>query len=218
MVLTGDLMLFVTAFSLITLAEMGDKTQFSVITLGTRYPAFSVMGGSILAFALVNGIAVIAGVFIVTILPVFWVKIGVASLFLAFGGYTLYGLKKQDAKQGSGDMRDNKGTGDTGNKKETGTTETGGKNGFISSFSLIFLMELGDKTQIATATLVAGYGRPFVVFAGVLLGLSILTVLEVKLGSVISKKIRPERMELIAGVVFILFGILTLVEAFFTGL
>jgi len=217
MAITGDITLFLTAFVLITLAEMGDKTQFSVITLGTRYPAISVMGGSILAFALVNGIAVIAGVFIVTTIPVFRVKIGAATLFLAFGAYTLYGLKKQDAKQGAGNMGDNKGTGDTGNKKEGGTTEAGGKNGFISSFSLIFLMELGDKTQIATATLVAGYGHPLVVFAGVLLGLSLLTILEVKLGSVISKKIRPERMELIAGIVFILFGILTLVEVLFTG-
>ncbi len=218
MAFTGEITLFLTAFVLITLAEMGDKTQFSVITLGTRYPALSVMSGSILAFALVNGIAVVAGVFIVTALPVFWVKIGAAALFLAFGGYTLYGLKKQDVKQGAENMGDNKETVDTGNRKETATTETGGKNGFISSFSLIFLMELGDKTQIATATLVAGYGHPVVVFAGVLLGLALLTVIEVKLGSIISDKIRPERMELIAGLIFILFGILTLVEAFFTGL
>jgi len=207
MAVTGDLTLFLTAFTLITLAEMGDKTQFSVITLGTRYPAFSVMGGSILAFALVNGMAVIAGVFIVTALPVFWVKIGAAALFLAFGIYTLHGLREPD-------MQDNM----KESKKENSTVKTGGKNGFISSFSLIFLMELGDKTQIATATLVAGYGHPFVVFAGVLFGLSILTVLEIKLGSVISKKIRPERMELIAGAVFILFGIMTLFEALFTGL
>lgn len=207
MAFTGDLTLFLTAFSLITLAEMGDKTQFSVITLGTRYPAFSVMGGSLLAFALVNGMAVIAGVFIVTALPVFWVKIGAAALFLAFGIYTLYCLREPD-------MQDNI----KESKKENSTVKTGGKNGFISSFSLIFLMELGDKTQIATATLVAGYGHPFVVFAGVLFGLSILTVLEIKLGSVISKKIRPERMELIAGAVFILFGIMTLIEALFTGL
>lgn len=207
MAFTGDLTLFLTAFALITLAEMGDKTQFSVITLGTRYPAFSVMGGSILAFALVNGMAVIAGVFIVTALPVFWVKIGAAALFLAFGIYTLYCLREPD-------MQDNI----KESKKENSTVKTGGKNGFISSFSLIFLMELGDKTQIATATLVAGYGHPFVVFAGVLLGLFLLTVLEVKLGSVISKKIRPERMELIAGAVFILFGIMTLIEALFTGL
>lgn len=206
MAITGDLTLFLTAFTLITLAEMGDKTQFSVITLGTRYPAFSVMGGSILAFALVNGMAVIAGVFIVTALPVFWVKIGAAALFLAFGIYTLYCLREPD-------MQDNI----KESKKENSTVKTGGKNGFISSFSLIFLMELGDKTQIATATLVAGYGHPFVVFAGVLLGLSLLTILEVKLGSVISKKIRPERMELIAGAVFILFGIMTLIEALFTG-
>ena len=131
---------------------------------------------------------VIAGVFIVTTIPVFWVKLGAAALFLAFGAYTLYGLRKQDAKDGAGNMEDNKGTGDTSNKKESDILKAGGKNGFVSSFSLIFLMELGDKTQIATATLVAGYGHPLVVFAGVLLGLSLLTVLEVKLGSVISKK------------------------------
>ncbi len=202
MAFSGDLTLFLTAFTLITLAEMGDKTQFSVITLGTKYPAFSVMGGSILAFALVNGMAVIAGVFIVTALPVFLVKIGAASLFLAFGIYTLYGLRKPDMED---NMKDS--------KKENGTVKTGGKNGFISSFSLIFLMELGDKTQIATATLVAGYGHPLVVFAGVLLGLSLLTILEVKLGSVISGRIPREKMELAAGLLFILFGLLMLADA-----
>ena len=89
MAAAGDITLFLTAAALITLAEMGDKTQFSVITLGTRFPAFSVVGGSILAFALVNGIAVIAGAFIVAAIPVFWVKIGAAVLFLAFESSTI---------------------------------------------------------------------------------------------------------------------------------
>lgn len=204
---------FISAFALISLAEMGDKTQFSVITLGTRYPALSVIGGSILAFSLVNGIAVIAGLFIIAALPLFWVKIVAAALFLSFGLYSLYGLRRRNIKE---DGSDGSGAGERGNNEES-VISSGGKNGFLSSFSLIFLMELGDKTQIATATLVAGYGHPFAVFAGVISGLTILTVLEVKLGSVISKKIRPERMELVAGAVFIMFGILTLVELFFTG-
>lgn len=198
--MAGDIILFFTAFALIILAETGDKTQFSVITLGTRYPAVPVMLGSILAFALVNGVAVVAGVFILMALPIFWVKIGAAVLFLLFGAYTLYGLKTHDEEERDGEI------------------ETGERNGFISSFSLIFLMELGDKTQIATASLVAGYGHPLLIFCAVLLALSLLTVVEVKLGAVLSKKVEPERMKLIAGAIFILFGIITLIEALFTDL
>jgi len=199
MVLTGDIVLFFTAFSLIILAETGDKTQFSVITLAMHYPPIPVIVGSILAFAIVNGIAVVAGVFILMVLPVFWVKIGAAVLFLLFGGYTLYDLKRHEEEE-----------------KERGV-ESDQKNGFISSFSLIFLMEFGDKTQIATASFVAGYGHPVLIFSAVLLGLSLLTVLEVKLGAILSKKVEPERMKVIATAIFILFGIITLIEALFTG-
>ncbi len=196
MAVAGEITLFFTAFALITLAEMGDKTQFSVITLAAKYPPLSVASGSILAFALVNGIAVIAGALIVAAVPVFWVKLAASFLFLAFGAYTLYGLRETE-----------------GEAPLPSTDKTAEKSGFASSFSLIFLMELGDKTQIATATIVAGYGHPFVVFAGVVFGLSLLTVLEVKLGSAISERVPRKKMELAAGLLFILFGAIMLVEA-----
>ncbi len=191
------LTVFATALVLITLAEMGDKTQFSVITLATRYPAIPVAGGSILAFALVNGIAVVAGLFFLAFFPVFWVKVASAALFLLFGAYTLYGLNNP--------VEEDETTG-----PEVPPPD---KSAFVSSFSLIFLMELGDKTQIATATLVASNGHPVAVFAGVILGLSILTVIGVKLGSGISKRISRRKMDLIAGLLFIFFGLLMLAGA-----
>ncbi|MCX9076116.1 MAG: TMEM165/GDT1 family protein [Candidatus Methanoperedens sp.] len=56
-----DLTPFLATFGLIAAAELGDKTQLTVIALSAGYDRAKVFGGVILAFALVTGLGVLVG-------------------------------------------------------------------------------------------------------------------------------------------------------------
>ena len=62
---------------------------------------------------------------------------------------------------------------------------------FITTFTTIFIAELGDKTQIATLMLSAESGKPLIVFLGSSLALISSSVVGVLIGKWLSKKISP---------------------------
>jgi putative Ca2+/H+ antiporter (TMEM165/GDT1 family) len=84
---------------------------------------------------------------------------------------------------------------------------------FASSFFIIFLAELGDKTQLTAFAFASRSKAPLSVFLGASGALVVTTLLAVVLGGAIGK-IVPERiMKIVAAAVFIAFGLLTLIEA-----
>ncbi len=85
---------------------------------------------------------------------------------------------------------------------------------FITTFSTIFIAELGDKTQIATLILSAESGRPVVVFLGSSLALVCSSIVGVLIGKWISKKISPSKFALITGTLMILISIFLAYETF----
>ena len=75
-----------------------------------------------------------------------------------------------------------------------------------STFTLVFLAELGDKTQLAALTLTATSGRPATVALGAILALASTTVLSVLLGDVLVGRVSPATMQRAAGVLFLVLG------------
>jgi putative Ca2+/H+ antiporter (TMEM165/GDT1 family) len=84
-----DLTPLVASFVLVVVAELGDKTQIAVVTLSSRFRAFSVFSGAMLAFLLTTGIAVAVGDALSLALPAFWIRVIAATIFLVFGFYTI---------------------------------------------------------------------------------------------------------------------------------
>ena len=78
---------------------------------------------------------------------------------------------------------------------------------FVTSFTTIFIAELGDKTQIATLMLSAESGHPIVVFLGSALALICSTIVGVLIGKWISTKIPTQRFSLFAGILMTLISI-----------
>ena len=78
---------------------------------------------------------------------------------------------------------------------------------FVTSFTTIFIAELGDKTQIATLMLSAEAGHPIVVFVGSALALICSTIVGVLIGKWISSKIPTQRFSLFAGILMTLISI-----------
>ena len=78
---------------------------------------------------------------------------------------------------------------------------------FITTFTTIFIAELGDKTQIATLMLSAESGKPIIVFLGSSLALISSSVVGVFIGKWLSKKISPSKFALFTGALMILISL-----------
>lgn len=87
---------------------------------------------------------------------------------------------------------------------------------FISTFWLVFLAELGDKTQLAVMLQSAVHGRS-IVFLAASLALVLSTLLGVFLGGVLSKLVSERVIHGVGGVLFIVFGVLMLTQVFKPG-
>ncbi|MCT4605880.1 MAG: TMEM165/GDT1 family protein [Marinisporobacter sp.] len=79
----------------------------------------------------------------------------------------------------------------------------------ITSFWIVFIAELGDKTQLQTMLLATQSKSILGVFIGAACALVLSCLLGVFVGSYITKLIAPNYLRIVAGFVFIVFGILT---------
>ncbi len=82
-----------------------------------------------------------------------------------------------------------------------------------SSFVMIFLAELGDKTQLSTFAFASQSKSPLSVFLGASLALVLSSLIGVALGGLIGRFVPERVMKVLAAVVFLGFGAWTLVEA-----
>ena len=78
---------------------------------------------------------------------------------------------------------------------------------FFTTFTTIFIAELGDKTQIATLMLSAESGKPIIVFLGSSLALISSSVVGVLIGKWLSKKITPSIFALFTGALMIIISL-----------
>ena len=77
----------------------------------------------------------------------------------------------------------------------------------ITSFSTIFLAELGDKTQLATLILSAQSGRPVVIFIGAALALISTSLLGVLIGRWIANNLPRQSFTIVSGIIMLSLGI-----------
>lgn len=182
-----DITPLLTTFSLIALAEFGDKTQLAVIALSAGYDRLRVFAGVILAFTLVTGLGVLVGDVLFKIIDPDLMKIMAGLVFVAFGVWTL--LSKESCE------------------KEDASPLS---NPLLSTFSMIALAEMGDKTQLSVITLAAKYDSPYMVFLGAVIALALISLLGILAGKKLCEIVPLSRIRLGAGAMFILFGILFL--------
>ena len=87
---------------------------------------------------------------------------------------------------------------------------------FLSTFALVFLAELGDKTQIAVMLQSAVHGR-WIVFLAASLALVLSVVLGVFLGGLISRMVSERVIHGVGGALFLVFGAMMLYSVFKPG-
>ncbi|SET11928.1 TMEM165/GDT1 family protein [Thalassotalea agarivorans] len=85
---------------------------------------------------------------------------------------------------------------------------------FFTIFASVFLAELGDKTQLATMLFAADKAvSKYTVFIAASAALIVATAIGVLAGSLLSQYINPKYLHYIAGIGFIIIGVVTLVKA-----
>jgi Ca2+/H+ antiporter, TMEM165/GDT1 family len=85
---------------------------------------------------------------------------------------------------------------------------------FLTTFGVIFLAEMGDKTQLAAMTMAAQTKRPWTVFIGSALALTAVSAIGVVVGSVVGNYIPLIWVKRAAAVAFIVIGVLILMDKF----
>ena len=185
-----DLSIVVATFSIIAVAEFGDKTQIAVLTLATGNKLVPVFLGCLLGVLVVDGVGVLAGYVLYSFLPMFWIGLGSGLVFIIFGVHAL--LKKESAEE-----------------RVNGSQRAS----FLSGLSLLALMELGDKTQLASIILSARYMNPLPVFLGIVLAFTLVMGIGVAAGAGIKKVVPRKYLKVGSAVLFILFGALFIVSA-----
>ncbi len=172
------------------LAEMGDKTQLSILLLSSRTREyFRLLLGVMLAFLLADGFAILVGSWVTNVIPIHLVKLVSGLVFILFGILILKGNKDDDTAESS----------------------LSAKRAFASGFTMIFLSEWGDKTQIASALFATEY-NPKMVFIGVMIALLILSIMAIFLGKYLSSRIDRRVITRIGGAVFLLIGLSFLIS------
>jgi len=191
-----DAATFLTTFGIIFLAELGDKTQLTAMALATRYPWKRVFIGLAAAFALLNLAAVLLGSLLFTVLPLFWIKVASALLFFFFGMTTLRS-KRFDAEE-----------------EEEEEKRFTAKGPVVTSFLMIMLAELGDKTQLVTASLAAQHDSPLAVFTASTLALWSVSLIGIFAGQQLVRFVSLAALHKIAGCLFLVFGAAILYQSF----
>lgn len=85
---------------------------------------------------------------------------------------------------------------------------------FMTTFGVIFLAEMGDKTQLAALTMAAQTKKPVAVFIGASLALICVSAIGVVVGGVLSEYVPLIWIKRVSAVAFIVIGVLILMDKF----
>jgi Ca2+/H+ antiporter, TMEM165/GDT1 family len=180
---------FLVSAGVVALAEIGDKTQLLALVLSARFrkPVPIVLG--ILIATLANhALAGAVGSWLATTLGPRTMRWILGISFIAMAIWTLIPDAYQEAEE----------------KRPRASA-------FVTTLISFFLLEMGDKTQIATVALAAKYASLAGVVAGTTVGMMLANVPAVLLGDVAGKKLPLRVVHGIAALVFLIMGIAVLV-------
>jgi putative Ca2+/H+ antiporter (TMEM165/GDT1 family) len=180
---------FLVSTGVVALAEMGDKTQLLALMLAARYRSHLPIVLGIAAATLANhALAAVFGAWIASLAGAEAMRWILAVSFLAMGAWVLVPDKAGDLEE---------------EKRRFGV--------FGTTLIAFFLVEIGDKTQIATVALAARYADTAVVVAGTTVGMLIANVPAVYLGNALLRRVPLRLLQRIAAAMFAVLGVLVLV-------
>lgn len=186
-----------SAFGIVLLAELGDKSMLLSLTAATRYRWWVVLIPVAIATATLMGLAVVVGGVAGEFLPERLVVLVAAALFIGFGVWTL---------------RD----GDDDEEEDLSTSLRSPVRIMLALGVLFFASEFGDKTQIATLSLAGLHSTSLapLVWIGATGGMVASNALGIFVGARLNRLLPSRIIRIAVGVAFIGFGAVALILVF----
>jgi Ca2+/H+ antiporter, TMEM165/GDT1 family len=204
---------FGSSLTAITLAELGDKTFFMALILAVRHRARWVFIGSFAALTAVTLISLALGYGLRELLPQSLVPWLAAVLFLSFGVKLLIDAQGMAATTAIDEKAQAE---EAINTAETDKAFNTAWAVIWEAFVLVFIAELGDRTQFATIFMATAPSQVFSfggLLAGTLLGHGLVTWLAVGAGKWIGQWVNERLLYRLSGGLFLVFGLAALRQA-----
>jgi putative Ca2+/H+ antiporter (TMEM165/GDT1 family) len=173
--------------AVVALAEMGDKTQLLSFVLAAKLKKrLPIILGILFATLANHTLAGYLGAWLASLVSPQALRWIVALSFFVFGAWALIPDKLDDKR------------------------ELRGASVFLTTLVSFFLVEMGDKTQLATVALAARYESLITVVLGTTLGMMIANVPAVWVGAALAHRINMKAMRWVAAALFVVLGFLAL--------
>ncbi|WP_252974582.1 TMEM165/GDT1 family protein [Janibacter melonis] len=184
---------FLPSTAVISVAELGDKSQLMAMPSAPRSRARDVILAITAATAIVHLASVAIGFWVGTAFADYqdWIAIIAGIAFVIFGLWTLRGDELTDEEAAKA-------------RKAKGAA-------ILAVGMAFFLAELGDKTMLATITLATQHGW-FGTWVGSTLGMVAADALAIGVGAVLGRKLPERTIKIGAAVLFFLFGAVLIAE------
>lgn len=215
-----DISIIFLTFGIVFLGELGDKTQLIVFNLALEYEkSYKVGIGVTIGFALIVTIGVFFGAILTAIIPLNVISIISGIVFVIIGVLEARTLKKlyHEHKNKKTAQYFKEPTPIIEKPEKSKLQEKLAKfkeNPYLAGFIFIFIMELGDKTQILTITLASLHDAPLEVWLGSFFALVSVAWIGIFLGAFIARKVSKFYLKLISSTIFIFVGLLILFTSF----
>lgn len=188
---------FFVSTAIVSLAEMGDKTQLLSLVLAARFrKPWPIVWGILIATLVNHALAGAVGTWITQVIGPDVMRWVLGLSFIVMAAWMLIPDKLDD--------------GGVGEHSRWGV--------FGSTLIVFFLAEMGDKTQIATVMLAAQYSSAYVwVVAGTTLGMMLANAPVVWLGDKLVKRVPIRMVHLVSAGIFLVLGVLALLAPMLQG-
>lgn len=174
-----------TSTLIVAIAEFGDKTQLLAILLATRFrKPLPIIAGILVATLANHALAALLGSQAAMLLDSIWFRYAIAASFIAMAIWTLIPDKIDDLDDKSSRY-----------------------GAFLTTTIAFFLVEMGDKTQVATVMLGARYHDVLSVTAGTTLGMMLANVPAVLIGQQLVARVPLPLVRSIAAALFLIIGL-----------
>jgi putative Ca2+/H+ antiporter (TMEM165/GDT1 family) len=179
---------FLVSTAVVAVAEIGDKTQLLALVLAARFRrAVPISLGILVATSANHALAGAFGQLLAQLMAPATLRWVVGLSFLPMAAWALI----PDRDGGGGRVLDSYGA-------------------FVATTIAFFLVEIGDKTQIATVALAARFEALWAVVVGTTLGLMLANVPAVALGDALAGRLPMTPIRVTAAAMFLALGVLTI--------
>jgi len=193
-----------TTMGTIFVAELTDKDALFLLALATRTRASVVFVAGSVAFTITTAVIVLLGSLLITVVPVFAIKLAGGSIMLAYALLEYYRFSNEEHRV------------DEREERLLERSARGAWSMLIPAVLTLIALDLaGDATELLTIVFLARYQDALVVFAGAVVGLVAAVAVETALGNRLGRVLSRERIKYLSIAIFTVIGATVIVTTLF---